>query len=84
MREERTCDLIVTLAAELTEKEARHFVNTVRRNEMITVSFAIAGVVAGFVGTSAHDNYVANHPEQATQCITTDISTANSDCKLAK
>jgi len=51
---------------------------------MITVFFTIVGLVAGFVGTSAHDNYVQNHPEQATKCITTDISTANSDCQLVK
>jgi hypothetical protein len=51
---------------------------------MITVFFALVGVAVGFVGSTAHDNYIQNHPEQATKCITTDISTANSDCQLVK
>lgn len=50
----------------------------------IDIFIALVGIAVGFVGHDAHDNYVATHPEQAQQCIVTDISTANSDCKLAK
>lgn len=51
----------------------------------VLVLFALAGGSAiGFTGAKAHENYMKNHPEQATKCITTDISTANSDCQLVK
>ncbi len=51
----------------------------------VLVLFALAvGGAMGFTGAKAHENYMAKHPEKAQECLSTDISTANSTCQLSK
>lgn len=51
----------------------------------VLVLFAIlVGSAMGFTGAKAHENYMDKHPEKAQECLSTDISTANSTCKLSK
>lgn len=51
----------------------------------LTVFVAMAGLFMGFAGgTSLEKHEAAQRQDQTQQCIVTDISTANSTCKLSK